>query len=72
MGFTETGPKYDVDYISLRRQYQCYLNIILGGGGSRGGVVESVELGGVVEVVGSNFAGGEIFSTTMGSVDLLY
>ena len=41
-------------------------------GGSRGGAVKSVELGGVVEVVGSNLAGGEIFSITMGSVDLLY
>ena len=42
------------------------------GGGSRGGVVESVELGIAVEVVRSKLTRGEIFTASIGSVGLLY
>ena len=31
-----------------------------------------VVLGGIAEVVGSNLAGGKIFTASIGSVDLLY
>ena len=34
--------------------------------------VSGVVLGGVAEVVGSNFARGKIFSASIGSVDSLY
>ena len=34
--------------------------------------MSGVVLGGVVEVVGSHFARGEIFTASTGSVDLLY
>ena len=61
-------------YCIGRRQYQRYLNILLGGvsvaqlEASMSGVV----LGGVVEVVGSNLARGKIFTASIGSVDSLY
>ena len=34
--------------------------------------MSGVELGSVVEVVGSNLARGELFTASIGSVDLLY
>ena len=61
-------------YCIGRRQYQRYLNILLGDVSvaqlvaSMSGVV----LGGVVEVVGSNLARGKIFTASIGSVDSLY
>ena len=61
-------------YCIGRRQYQRYLNILLGDVSvaqlvaSMSGVV----LGGVVEAVGSNLARGKIFTASIGSVDSLY
>ena len=66
-------PIYDVYCIS-RRQYQRFMNILLGDVSvahlvaSMSGVV----LGGVVMVVGSNLAIGKFFTAPIGSVDSLY
>ena len=65
-------PKCDVYCIS-RRQYQSFLDILLGDVSvaqlvaSMSGVV----LGGVVMVVGSNLARGKLFTASIGSVDSL-
>ena len=67
----ETEPIHDMYYIGLG-QHQCYLynlfrNCLSGAVGSVGR-----SLGVVVEVLGSNFARGEIFTSSIGSVELLY
>ena len=66
-------PIYEVYCISCR-QYQHLLNILFGDVpvaqlvASMSGVV----LGGVAMVMGSNLAGGKIFTASIGSVDSLY
>ena len=74
VGCIETGPIYDVYYIS-HCQCQCYLNIFVWGEVSVEQLAASmycVVLGGVVEVVGFNLANSEIYSAFFSSVDLLY
>ena len=69
----EKEPMYDVYCIS-RRQYQRFLNILLGCV-SVAQLVASMSgevLGRVVMDVGSNLAGGKIFTASIGSVDSLY
>ena len=59
----KTGPIYDVYCISYR-QYQCFLNILfLYLSGTAGRVDVWCSAIGVVEVVGSNFAKGEMYGS---------
>ena len=69
----EKEPMYDV-YCICRRQYQRFLNILLGDV-SVAQLVASMSgevLGGVVMDVGSNLARGKLFTASIGSVDSLY
>ena len=68
----EKEPIYDVYCIS-RHQYQRFLNILfLELVAQSVALMSGVVLGGVAEVVGSNLAGGNIFTASIGSVDSLY
>ena len=73
MGCIETGPIYNMYYIS-HCQYQCFLINLLWGchSGAVGSVNVWCNASRWVEVVGSNLAGGEIFTVSVCSVDLLY
>ena len=74
MGCIETGTIYDVHYNSLRRISVLLEHPFFGESSAVQieALMSCVVLGGVVEVVCSNLARGEIFTASIGSFELLY